>query len=197
MKVEKWIHINYEENDKWLFPIFNALRESIGLNDNEKLDKSIIELSYHISTRLDILPIIYKRLNEDYKQIINTIKEKSTVENISSKNKRGFVLDIEKEIVNEIILDIDSFLLEINACIELITKLISKIYNLIENKIEDVNKEILNILSKKGLDEKWFRLLDSARNFFIHEGTPFFAVDYTNQSDGNYDILIMKKGKHS
>ena len=85
MKIEKWIHINYEETDKWLPPIFNELRTSLRLKDAEILDQNFIELSYHISTRLEILPIIYERLNEGFKRIIDTCKEKVGPFNISSE----------------------------------------------------------------------------------------------------------------
>jgi hypothetical protein len=91
------------------------------------------------------------------------------------------------------ILDIDSFLFEINSCLELITKLIKKIYSLLCQKVEDINEELIQLLIKKGQDIEWYQLLDSGRNFFIHNGTPFFAIDYTNHSIGQYDILIMKE----
>jgi hypothetical protein len=70
MKIEKWIHIEFEEKDKWLFPIFNELRKSLKLKDDEILNQYFIELSYHISTRLEILPIIYDRLNEGFKRMV-------------------------------------------------------------------------------------------------------------------------------
>lgn len=193
MKIEKWIHINYEENDKWLFPIFNELRASLRLKDDEILDQNFIELSYHISTRLEILPIIYDRLNEEFKRIIDNCKEKVEQINISSEKENGYVLEIDEKVKYSMILDIDSFLFEINSCLELITKLIKNIYSLLGQKVEDINEELKQLLIKKGQDIEWYRLLDSGRNFFIHDGTPFFAIDYTNHSIGQYDILIMKE----
>jgi hypothetical protein len=197
MKVEKWIHINYEENDKWLFPIFNELRTSLRLKDDEILDQNFIELSYHISTRLEILPIICDRLNVGFKRIIDNCKEKVEHINISSEKENGYVLEIDEKVKYSMILDIDSFLFEINSCLELITKLIKKIYSLFDQKVEDINEELKQLLIKKGQDIEWYRLLDSGRNFFIHEGTPFFAIDYTNHSIGQYDILIMKENINS
>lgn len=193
MKIEKWIHINYEVTDKWLYPIFNALRESLGMKNTDKFDNSFIELSYHISTRLEILPKIYERLNEGYKQIISICEEKAKKENVSSNNINGYVLEIEEGIAYRLIVDIDSFLFEMNSCVELITKLIKKIYTLVGINVDNINEELIKILLQKGQDKKWFALLDSGRNFFIHDGTPFFAIDYTHSSKGKYDILIMKE----
>ncbi len=193
MKVEKWIHINYEENDKWLFPIFNAIRKSLKMSDNDKFDNSFTELSYHISTRLEMLPIIYKRLNEGYSLIIEICKEQVNIEHISSKTKNGYVLEIGEELTHKMLIDIDSFLFEMNSCVELIIKLIEKIYSVLRINVENINEELMKMLLEKGQDKKWFKLLDSGRNFFTHDGTPFFAIDYTNSLKGYYDILIMKE----
>ena len=197
MKIEKWIHINYEETDKWLFPIFNELRTSLRLKDDENLDQYFIKLSYHISTRLETLPIICERLNDGFNSIMDICKEKIEHINISSKNENGYVLEIDEKVKYSMILDIDSFLFEINSCLELIKKLIKKIYSLVDHKIDNIDEEVKQLLIKKGQDIEWYRLLDSERNFFIHEGTPFFAIDYTNHTIGQYDILIMKDNIHS
>lgn len=156
----------------------------------------MIQLSFHITTRLEILPIIYDRINEEYEVLMSYCKKKISDKNKCSRDKDGFVLEIEKSLVYSLILDIDSFLFEINSSIELITKFVMRIYNLLGRFTDNFAKEMKEMLLLNGCDISWFRLLDSGRNYFIHDGTPFIAIDCTNEEEG-YDLIIMKENLKS
>lgn len=55
---------------------------------------------------------------------------------------------------------------------------------------------IKKIIESKGFDTKWFQDLDSHRNFFIHEGAPYVAVD-VSKGRNEYDLLFMKENLKS
>ncbi len=55
------------------------------------------------------------------------------------------------------LIDIDSFLFEMNSCVELIIKFIEKIYALLNIDVEDINEELMKMLLEKGQDKKWFK----------------------------------------
>ena len=47
-----------------------------------------------------------------------------------------------------------------------------------------------NIRDTKG-NIDWHSALDKHRNFFIHEGTPYIAVDISKEEENTYDFIIM------
>jgi hypothetical protein len=69
-----------------------------------------------------------------------------------------------------------------------------KLYNHVGISLtkDEAGLRIKKIIESKGHDTKWFQDLDSHRNFFIHEGAPYFAID-VSRGRQNYDLLIMKE----
>jgi hypothetical protein len=61
---------------------------------------------------------------------------------------------------------------------------------------KEAGLRIKKIIESKGLDTKWFQDLDDQRNFFIHEGAPYFAID-VSKGPKKYDLLIMKENLKS
>ena len=85
-----------------------------------KVDKSKLGLS--ISTRLDMLPRIVDRLNNNVMKVFEAAK-KHKIENISTKHKEGFVLDIDEDLKFNLLIDIDSLLIKLNSVCELMSNL--------------------------------------------------------------------------
>ncbi|MBU4421087.1 MAG: hypothetical protein KKH84_08810, partial [Proteobacteria bacterium] len=56
----------------------------------------------------------------------------------------------------------------------------------------EVGLIIKKIIEGAGKSSEWFVVLDNQRNFFMHEGAPYFAVDVT-EGPGKYDLLIMRE----
>ena len=66
----KWIHINTDVGDPWIMPIWNAV------NDAERSGKAALipkevksQLGLSISTRLDMLPRVVHRINEEVNDV--------------------------------------------------------------------------------------------------------------------------------
>ncbi len=57
-----------------------------------------------------------------------------------------------------------------------------------DNKLTDMLRQIL---SKSNVSGDWFTILDRNRNFVTHNGTPYIAIDVSNQE--TWDLLIMKE----
>jgi len=95
----------------------------------------------------------------------------------------------------ELLLDIDSLLFEVNAAADLIRSFFVLLHKHVGRPIakKAVGKKLQEILAAAGQDTRWFRQLDNHRNFFIHNGTPYIAVDLTRTDDDIYDLLIMKE----
>jgi len=93
-----------------------------------------------------------------------------------------------------LIADIDALLFELNACCELIRKFTALIYPLIGKKFKqkDMGKEIRKILKSSKSNIEWFEDLDKHRNFLLHEGSAYIAIDVTN-APHNFDLIIMKE----
>ena len=52
-----------------------------------------------------------------------------------------------------------------------------------------------DLLVQNGQDPNWFQLLDKDRNFFIHNGTPYIAIDVSTEEDP--DLVVMKENLKS
>ena len=57
---------------------------------------------------------------------------------------------------------------------------------------EKVGKHIRSIIENAGEDASWFILLDTNRNFFIHDGAPYLSIDIT-EAPIRFDLLIWKE----
>ena len=191
---EKWIHINTKVGDPWILPIWKAVNDaeiSGKCKPISKEKKSKLGLS--ISTRLDMLPRIVHRINEEVAEVYNTVKAHNNM-NIFTAKMEGYVIDINENLKFKIFIDIDSLLFELNSVCELITKLFSMLYRHVGIKLDKKNVGIIikELIEKSGKSSDWFIDLDTHRNFFMHEGAPYFAIDVTKDKD-KFDLLIMKE----
>ena len=69
---EKWIHINTKVCDPWILPIWSAVNDAESKVKSKPISKEIkSQLGLSISTRLDMLPRIVHRINEEVAKSIN------------------------------------------------------------------------------------------------------------------------------
>jgi hypothetical protein len=192
----KWLHIDTDVGDNWILPIWSAVNKAIESNLVPTLTEDMRELGLHISTRLDILPFVVSRLNSEVEQIYKSVSNYGE-EFIFTKNKDdayAFPMSEKREIVLYLLADIDALLFETNSVCELMTKFFESLYSHAGINLEKskVGLKIRDIIESEGHDSKWFQNLDSHRNFFIHEGAPYLAID-VSFGPNKYDLLIMKE----
>jgi hypothetical protein len=111
----------------------------------------------------------------------------------------GYVFPLAPDFKYAFPVDLDALLFEVNSCCELMGRLFEKVYEHAGKglPLSPVGRTIRQVLEAAGQDAKWFAKLDGQRNFFIHEGAPYFAVDLSGADTGHYDLLIMKRNLRS
>jgi hypothetical protein len=190
----KWIHINTDVGDPWILPIWNAVNDAERSGKASLIPKEVkSQLGLSKSTRLDMLPRIVHRINEEVNDVYIATKAHKE-EHIFTQHKEGYVFDIDEKLKFNLLVDIDSLLFELNSVCELMASLFLELYTHIGKNIK---KQRVGIIIKKiiegaGESSDWFIELDKQRNFFMHEGAPYFAVDIS-EGHGKYDLLIMRE----
>lgn len=190
----KWIHINTKVGDPWILPIWSAVNDAESSGKASPISKEgKSQLGLSISTRLDMLPRIVHRINEEVNEVYKTTKAHNK-EHIFTELREGYAFDIEENLKFNLLIDIDSLLFELNSICELMTSLFFVLYTHIGKiiKKKEVGLIIKKIIEGAGKSSDWFNELDKQRNFFMHEGAPYLAVDIS-EGPGKYDLLIMRE----
>lgn len=190
----EWVHINTNVGDPWILPVWTAVNDAENSGQASQIPKEVkSQLGLSISTRLDMLPRIVNRINDEVTKVYKATKAHKK-EHIFTKHKEGYTFDIEENLKFNLLIDIDSLLFELNSVCELMTSLFFVLYTHFGKHIkkEKVGQIIKGVLESAGKPSDWFQELDNQRNFFMHEGAPYFAVDISGGS-GKYDLLIMRE----
>ncbi len=67
---KKWIHINDSVGDPWILPIWSAVNSAVSSNKVSPIPKEIAsQFGLSISTRLDMLPRVVKRINSEVLEV--------------------------------------------------------------------------------------------------------------------------------
>ena len=186
-QISEWIHISDMGGDPWILPIWNAANQSTC----DKLPKEIIELGISISLRLNMLPIVFSRINSGCSKLYEKLKSAGT-EYLSTTYKEAYAYEIDDNLKYEILIDIDALLFELNSCCDLMCKLVHKLYNHVGKPIQEkAGLFVKKILEDANIQTDWFVDLDSHRNFFIHDGAPYIAIRTFNGARD--DLIIMKE----
>lgn len=193
--VTRWIHIGIDIVDPWVLPIYGAVNDAIKAKRVAPLPNETHELGLHISTRLGILPIVALRINSEVKQIYKVVEDHNDV-HVFAKNRSGYVFQMPKkykDLVYCLLADIDSLLFELNSVCELMINFFESLYSHVGIALKEgeAGLKIKRLVESEGHDSRWFQALKSRRNFFTHEGAPWFAIDVSHGPQA-YDLLIMK-----
>ena len=192
--IKKWLRLSYLGGDPWVLPIRRAIHNAEETGKVIKQSGKLGQLPFHISIRLDMLPVLIERLNQECLSLYDAIKGHG-LEHEYKVDQEGYAFKIDNELKFRLLIDIDSLLFEINSCSELIKEFVRLAYDYVGTKIDEtkVGKKVQEIIEDEGEDTSWFVELNKTRNFFMHEGTPYIAVDISNEKDDKFDLLIMKE----
>lgn len=190
--VTKWVHIQYLGGDPWILPIWTAVNAAVVRGASTQPTEEMRELGLHLSTRLTMLPRIYRRINEGSTAIRSSVVNRQP-HHESGPGHEGYAFDLDDDLKFNFLLDLDSLLFELNSVCGLITHLFELSYSHAGRPLPTVpaGRAIKSVLEAAGHDTGWFRDLDTNRNFFSHIGAPYFAVDLSSPT--GHDLLIMKK----
>jgi len=196
--IEKWVHITYLGGNPWVLPIWAAFNEGVSAGKFPEKSGEMSELAIHLSTRLNMIPWIVDSVNQDLNAIKDAIKNIDT-KYISTPDKVGYAFDLDDKITYNLLTHFDSFVFEIDSCSELITSFIRKIYCHLGHQVceKKIGRKLKDIIQSEGGSIYWFESLQNCRNFFIHEGSPYFAIDISNSDATLFELLIMKENLKS
>ncbi len=189
--VKKWIHLRELRGDPWVLPIWTSVHNAIQKGKVKEIPTELSEQAVYISTRLNFLPRIVSRINIEVKTLLEDV-ELHKPEHESSENNEGTAFPIDNDLKYHLLIDIDSILFELNSLCELMGQFFEQLHTLSGKPMPKNNPglSIKSVLDKANQDSSWFVTLDTHRNFFIHHGVPYVAVDI---SSSIRDILIMKE----
>ena len=195
--ISKWIHLEQVGGDQWVLPIWAAINEGVRAERVAPITPALGELAIHISTRLNMLPWVVRRVNEGAHTLYGAAGECGP-EHEFTPNTEGVALRVDDNLKYSLLADLDSLLFELNAVCELMTTLFEQLHVHAGKAMpkRTAGSSIRYVLEQAGEDPSWFVQLDTHRNFFMHEGAPYAAID-TSKAPNDYDLLIMKQNLKS
>lgn len=190
--ITKWLHLEDRGGDPWILPIWTAANAAHKAGKVNSLTAELTELGLHVSTRLSILPLLELRLQDERAVLMKAVSSHQAIHVFTSEN-RGHAFRVDERLKYLLIADIDGYLFEVNSCTELLRELFRSLHDHAGRPIAKthVTPALRETLTQSGVEAEWFGILDRERNFVAHTGTPYLAVDLSD--DNAWDVLIMKK----
>lgn len=194
--IEKWVHFECIFRNKWGLKVITEIQKAIKEGRIDRPSNAFNDFSMSIAIRLDLIDRLLKRLTNSIQMLSKEVMN-VTEEHIFTRDNEGYALFINEDLKLDLLIDIDAFLFEINSCCELFGQYIYELYTAIGMSIhkDKTGQELARILRATSNDTLWFKVLDESRNFFIHNGAPYIALDITNEKYMN--IIIMKENLKS
>ena len=176
-----------------MLPIWTSIHKTIPENKIQKSQKDLSNLALYISTKLNMMPRIFKRINKQCNELWDITKEREKEDDYWNEHQ-GRALLIDDELKYNLIIDLDSLIFEIKSCLELMRQFLMGIYKLTNSKVshKQINNEFKNIILQDNMNATWYDDLEKHRIFFIHKGAPYIAIDLTKE-DEYYNLIIMKE----
>jgi len=191
--VDKWIHLNELGSDPWVLPIWASVHDAIQKGKIKEIPVELSEQGLYISTRLNFLPRIVSRINTEVVKLLEAVKAHKPEHEFSEKHE-GVAFVFDDDLKYQLLIDIDSLLFELNSLCEMMGQFFEKLHVLAGTSMPKKNHglSIKSVLDKANQDSSWFVTLDNHRNFFLHNGAPYIAIDISPALK-NFDVLIMKE----
>jgi hypothetical protein len=191
--VTKWLHVETTVIDPWVLPIWNAVHRAVQEGRTTRPGHAAGQLALHLSTRLAMLPVIFRRLNEGMEQLKAVLAGRESFHEWTTE-REGYVFPIPQDLQYGLLVDLDALLFELKACGELFLNFFALLHHHAGKPIQKKKLwlEFTKVIEEAKQDTSWLVHLKDYRGFFIHHGTPYFAVDLSNAPEW-YDLLIMKE----
>lgn len=198
MTVTKWLHVEYIATDRWVLPIWTAANRASERGQVWALPDELVQLGLHVSTRLSMIETLIRRINTLARRLEKLIATREPHHEFTAPDN-GYAFSLPPDFKSAFLVDLDALLFEVNSNCELMERLFKRVYEHAGKglPLTPVGRTIRQVLEAAGQNGGWFAKLDDHRNFFIHEGAPYFAVDLSRADTGHYDLLIMKRNLQS
>ena len=182
------------ESAKWVLPLKTRLRGS----SSPRLTKNLAD-SHHrdlwskragsLITTLDIGERIVARINATLTALGKELEQNS--EEVDECLTFDSVYQVrEKDLLNDLLIEVDAFLFEFESAKEKLVCFLKQFCTeILETELdpEKLRKEI----SSWGVDLGWEEDLKTLRDLFIHETTPWPAVEIRSKSPFRGEVLLV------
>ena len=188
MCIKKWLHLSDSGEPAWNVRIRTAIAHA----GRGELPYEVDVLGYSITLKLRMLSRSLNRLNEQCRKLFERARDHDARHIYSAENpKGGEAFKIDNDLQYELMLDVESLLFELDSTCEFITKFLGGVYDHlgIQHTKKNLGQDIGKIIAREDGDNSWYTLLSKERNFYIHEGAPYHAIDVSGDT---YDLIIMK-----
>jgi len=180
MNEKNILKLCYTSSDAWVLPIWTAF------NKAEKRGRIKRSRSFqtgkdgiYITTKLNFLRIIYDRIDQSNKEIIETIK--------NSEYNTKFCFDgISKKDTFSILLDIETYFREAYSIIEFVEKFTRKLFVYICDSNKNDSDKFLNSLQYQ--KENWYQAIREYRHSFTHHRSPWISI-----CTSPYELVVESK----
>ncbi|UVE65225.1 hypothetical protein L2Y90_15520 [Burkholderia pyrrocinia] len=191
MAITQWLHLSELGSDPWVLPIYNAWNKAVTESRVAARPDAVNEAGLHITTRLNLVRHIMRRLKQDFSALVKEVDKHVTKEHQYTPDHEGIALPVDDHMKYMMIADLHSIISEVDACIDRMKAFMETLHDHVGQHITDKQRiAIINSwMDTRGIDPKWFNRLASARNFIAHVGAFYLALDTTEPS---WDLLLVK-----
>lgn len=190
--VARWLELVMLGGDPWILPIWSAAHDAARAGRIPQLTDALRQLGLHISIRLDLLPHVARRINQETSEVYERARDHGP-EHVFTQTAQGYAFPVDDDLKYRLIADIDALLFEVNACWELMRTFFQLVRAHVGQPVVGARDRVTDELKLAlgGVSDEWFGWLDRQRNFVAHEGMPYLSIDVTN--DGAWELLVTKE----
>jgi hypothetical protein len=188
------LHIDYVPENGWVLTIMSRLLNS----SDPELRKAFerwsetprVELGFAITTRMHMLGLCIRRLNNRVAQLREELK--SDIPKVEDALARQSVFTPrDKDLPYELLLDMDSFIFETRSLYEIVGKfLVELLRTLFGRALKEA--DLRSILADNNIDTRWIAELRENRKLFFHETAPWVAVEVEIEKM-KFDPILLKR----
>jgi len=189
MPVSEWLHLEDVGGNPWILPVWTASKAAVDAGQVPPLGPEFGELALYITTRLDIIHRIRRRLSEESSALCEAAR-KHGPGHVFTETNCGRAFPVNGDLKYCLIADVDALLFELDACWTLMRKLYQRLRAHVGMPVEDADVTAALKDALGSSTDWWFRWLDRQRNFVAHAGALYLAIDLTG---GQLEILVMRE----
>ncbi len=161
----------------------DALRERFG----EWGENRISRCGLSLATKLEMLPLAARRVDERVVQLIEAVGDEDHVEQCVATKAAAVVHD--HSLPFQLLLDVDAFIFESRSAYEIVGKFIREFFgHMLALQVSEQN--VINMLQSKGIDTRWIDELKTSRARLFHEAAPWIALR-RHQDQSNWQLLVL------
>ncbi len=188
--MDRWLHFSELGGDPWVLPIWRAVNEAVAVGLVLAPPRALRELGLHISIRLNFIPRIVRRINEESAALVQVARGRQQHHEFRQGDP-GRALPVDNNLKYQLLIDIDALLFELSSLYELWTEFFRSLHRHARTPMPSrtADASIKHILDSEGHDAGWIKRLNDHRNYFTHRAAPYLAMDISGRG---HDILVLK-----